>query len=206
MSAVTAPPTPTRDAVWRELHEPLSKFVARRVSDPRDAEDVVQDVMLRIQRHVDEIEHVDHLGAWMHQVARNAIVDFYRRRAARREQPTDMTDLIERAMDIVSEAPPEPRDTGGELARCLTPLISRLPGSYRKALELTELGGLTQGHAAKELGLSTSGMKARVQRGRAKLRELLLECCEVELDRRGGVMDYEPRAGGCGSCGARNTS
>ena len=204
MSAVAAHPTPTPDTVWRELHAPLSRFVARRVSDPSDAEDVLQDVMLRIQRHADEIEHVDHLAAWMHQVARNAIVDFYRRRAARREQPTDMTELIERTMDIVSESPP-PADTTGELARCLSPLIARLTGTYREALRLTELGGLTQTEAARQLGLSTSGMKARVQRARAQLRGLLLECCEVELDRRGGVTDYEPRAGSCGPCGTRST-
>jgi RNA polymerase sigma-70 factor (ECF subfamily) len=203
MSAMTAQPAPAADAVWHELHAPLSKFVARRVSDPRDAEDVVQDVMLRIQRHADEIEHVDHLAAWMHQVARNAIVDFYRRRAARREQPTDMTELIERTMDIVSEAPP-PADTSGELARCLSPLVARLSETYGEALRLTELGGLTQAEAARQLGLSTSGMKARVQRARAQLRELLLECCEVELDRRGSVTDYEPRPGGCGPCGARS--
>jgi RNA polymerase sigma-70 factor, ECF subfamily len=201
MSAVAPQPTPTLDAVWRELHAPLSHFVARRVSDPSDAEDVVQDVILRIQRHVDEIDQVDHLAAWMHKVARNAIIDFYRRRAARREQQTDMTELIERTMDIVSEAPP-PADTSGELARCLSPLIARLSATYREALQLTELGGLTQTEAAQKLGLSTSGMKARVQRARAQLRRLLLECCEVQLDRRGGVTDYEPRSGGCGPCGA----
>ena len=72
------------------------------------------------------------------------------------------------------------------------------------AIELSELGGLTQKEAAERVGLSVPGMKARVQRGRRKLREALLDCCRVEVDRRGGVVDYEFKGGdsyeGCG-CG-----
>ena len=71
--------------------------------------------------------------------------------------------------------------------------MQRLPEPYREALVLTELDGLTQADAATRLGLSTSGMKSRVQRGRGQLRDLLLGCCEIELDRRNRVTDYVPR-------------
>ena len=74
-----------------------------------------------------------------------------------------------------------------------------------RGLELTELEGKTQGEAAESLGLSLSGMKSRVQRRRTKLKEVLLDCCHVELDRRGGVVGYEPRNRercSCGSCGS----
>lgn len=61
---------------------------------------------------------------------------------------------------------------------------------------------MTQTAAAGKLGLSVSGMKSRVQRARQHLRTALDDCCRVALDRRGGVIDYEPRGGncGCGSC------
>jgi RNA polymerase sigma-70 factor, ECF subfamily len=62
---------------------------------------------------------------------------------------------------------------------------------------LTELDGLTQASAAAQLGLSSSGMKSRVQRGRDELKELLTACCEIELDRRGGVRSYRPHRGPC---------
>jgi RNA polymerase sigma-70 factor (ECF subfamily) len=83
----------------------------------------------------------------------------------------------------------------------MRPLVSRLPDKYREALELTEFEGLSQVAAAERLGLSTSGMKARVQRARGQLRDLLLDCCQVELDRRGGVAAFRSRAGGCGCDG-----
>jgi RNA polymerase sigma-70 factor (ECF subfamily) len=64
---------------------------------------------------------------------------------------------------------------------------------------LTELEGRTQRELADALSLSFSGAKSRVQRGREQLKALLLACCHVEVDRRGGVVDYEPRQG-CSGC------
>ena len=108
--------------------------------------------------------------AWIFQIARNAIADHYRRAAVRREQPAgvDLTRL--EPPPAIESAPVELRS---ELAACLRPLVQRLPEPYREALVLTELDGLTQADAATRLGLSTSGMKSRVQRGRGQLRDLL---------------------------------
>jgi RNA polymerase sigma-70 factor (ECF subfamily) len=77
-----------------------------------------------------------------------------------------------------------------------------LPSQYREAVTLVELEGLTQNAAAKQLGLSVSGMKSRVQRGRRQLKRMLDECCLIRLDQRRSVMDYEvhdPRSRFCGS-------
>jgi RNA polymerase sigma-70 factor (ECF subfamily) len=185
------------DDVWHEMRTPLLRFIARRIDDPRDAEDVLQDVMLRIHRHAAELERFEHLGAWVHQVARSAIVDFYRRRAARPELPAgNRIDIDEAEPEAPSDAP------GTELARCLQPLLRQLPDKYREALQLTEFEGLSQAAAAERLGLSHSGMKARVQRARTQLRDVLLECCHVELDRRRGVAAYRARGGHCKRCQA----
>lgn len=82
---------------------------------------------------------------------------------------------------------------------CLDPLLAQLPDKYREALELTDVQGLTQAAAAARIGLGISGMKTRVQRGRAQLKLLLTQCCEIELDRRKGVINYHPLpTGDCG--------
>lgn len=190
---------PDAETLWREMRGPLASFVTRRVADPSDAEDVVQEVMLRIHRHGDEIERVENLSGWVHQVARSAIVDFYRRRAAQRESPAHDVDAFEETLVAESEEDGESLDARTELAACLSPMIARLSHKYREALELTQT--TSQVEAARQLGLSTSGMKARTQRARGQLRELLLECCHVELDRRGGVATYESRPDGCSRCG-----
>ena len=74
-------------AAWDELREPLLAFIARRTPDRDTAEDILQDVLLRIHRHADELEHSSAVRAWIFQIARNAIADHYRRAAVRREQP-----------------------------------------------------------------------------------------------------------------------
>lgn len=195
-------PGTTAELTRRELQTRVLGFVSRRVRSREDAEDIAQEVMLRIHRHSADLERVDRMGAWVNRIAANAIADHYRRPARRELASGQATDVPE----FGSEAPlaaveDSSEDVRRELAACLAPLIERLPPLYRQALELTEFGGLSQVEAAAELGLSVSGMKARVQRARRQLREQLLECCHVELDRRRAPTEIRPRGAVCGTCG-----
>ena len=197
--------TPTRECCGRpraeecrcytdagELAAAIRDFIARRVSK-HDVDDVTQDALLRLYRGARNLRDEPALEGWMYQIARSALIDHYRRSAARPE-PVDpeYADL---------HAHPEETDepsAEASLASCLTPLLARLPDSYRAALELTDLGHLTQDQAASQLGLSTSGMKSRVQRGRRLLRNEVAKCCRIELDARGALSDATPRD--TGSC------
>ena len=185
------------ESVWRDLHEPLLRFITRRVPDRASAEDILQEVMLRLHRHADEIRHVDSVSGWIHTISRNAITDYYRA-AARRELPVDSPTQGDEPDAAVDE--PGPGLRRGELTGCLEPLLARLSPAHREALQLTDLDGLTQAEAGARLGLSTSGMKSRVQRARNQLRDLFSDCCDIHLDRRGGVIDYQPRGDGVCSC------
>jgi RNA polymerase sigma-70 factor (ECF subfamily) len=180
---------------WRELHDRLLGFIARRVRAPEDAEDILQEVMLRIHQHHGDLEHADRVAGWVYRIATNAIADHYRK-PARRELPSGHA----------SDAPEQSTDTTtaefrSELARCLAPLLESLPPIYSEALRLTEFEGVTQTQAAERLGISVSGMKTRVQRARGQLKDRLLECCHIDLDRRGGVTDYRTKRGSCDICG-----
>ncbi|MGH3585485.1 MAG: sigma factor-like helix-turn-helix DNA-binding protein [Pseudonocardia sp.] len=70
--------------------------------------------------------------------------------------------------------------------------ICGLPADQRRAVELIDLQGWPQARAARREGVSLSGMKSRVQRGRRRLAVLLGECCTLTLDARGVPMDYTP--------------
>ncbi len=195
VTAQHAPNYPDAETVWRELHGPLLGFIARRVPDRDAAEDILQDVMLRIHRHADELLTAAPVDGWIYAITRNAIIDHYRRAATRRERPTG------EGLDLDSPAPdvpdPGPEQLRTELAACLEPLLAQLPPSHRDALRLTDLEGLTLAEAATRVGLSTSGMKARVRRARARLKLVFTRCCEIELDRRGSVIDYRAHDDTC---------
>jgi RNA polymerase sigma-70 factor (ECF subfamily) len=197
VSTDAQPTAPDAEAIWEEFHEGLLGFVQRRVGSRETAEDIVQEVMLRVHRQVGRIERAEAVGAWVHAIARNAITDHYRSASVRRERASGSEVVPEAAAEPVADTP----DVRGELAACIAPLLKRLPQTYREALTLTEIDGLTQAEAAARLGLSLPGMKSRVQRGRRQLKHVLIECCAVERDVRGDLTRYQPRHGSC-ECGA----
>lgn len=179
----------TTQSVWDAFHAPLQQFIRRRVSDEATAEDVLQDVFLKIHQHMEMLKDVKKLEGWIYQITRNTIIDSYRS-----SRPTTTFDAVE-VLDLPEELPDD--DVVSELLPCVRAMVRSLPEMDRQALVLTEYQGLTQKEMAERLGLSFSGAKSRVQRAREKLKQQLLECCHFELDRRGHIIDYQPR---CQSC------
>ena len=165
---------------WQELTHRLGAYVARRVP-PQDADDVVQDVLLRIHQSVRSLSDDSRFGPWVYSVARNAVIDRLRRVRANRIESIDPEGLV---------APDEQEDEQ-VLLRCVTPFVTRLPEAYRHALTLVELQGLTHAEAAAVAGISVSGMKSRVQRGRRLLRQSFEDCCALTVDGRGRVINAE---------------
>jgi RNA polymerase sigma-70 factor, ECF subfamily len=190
MATVTisdAGPTGQLDVAWDEVRAQLQAFVARRISDPHTVDDVVQDVLVRVHVAASSGADIRNLTAWLHRVARNAVIDHYRsrRRDVTLDEPTALADA-----SVWPYADDDDRSAARELAQCLRPFADRLPIADRDALILTDLEGMTQASAAAALGLSVSGMKSRVQRARLKLRALLVDCCPVEVDHHGAVIDF----------------
>jgi len=69
-------------------------------------------------------------------------------------------------------------------------MLDGLSPDPKTALYLKGYEGTTRRDLAAELGISVSGANSRVQRARARLKALLLDCCHFELDRRGNVVNY----------------
>ena len=184
------------DASWTETLDRVRAFVAARVGDSELAADITQDVVVRSIAS-GALERVDNPSAWLYRSARNAVVDHYRTRRVH--------DRIDDA-DLWPDPGPldnAPNEATRDLARCLQPLLDELPPAAREALTQVDLEGHTNQQAADQIGISVSGMKSRVQRARRQLKDLLEQCCTVQLDRAGAVSDYRPAQAPCG-CGAEN--
>ncbi len=183
-------------AIWREFSDGLQGYIHRRVSSLADAEDILQDVFLRIHANLSGLNNRERLAGWIYRVTANAITDFYRSRA----RAGDTAERLEREARVDAETRAPVAGDGDierdrSLARYLESLVDTLPEKYREAMRLTELEGMTQKEAAAKVGISVSGMKSRVQRGRERLKDALLDCCNVELDRRRGIIDVRERSG-----------
>ncbi|MHC4405083.1 MAG: RNA polymerase sigma factor SigZ [Planctomycetota bacterium] len=193
------------EEIWSQMHQRLLSYIRGRVDKLHDAEDLLQDVFVRIHANLGDVRDTENITAWVYQVTRNVITDYYRQRA---DSGGTLTRLAQQIDERVASDPAREAQAGifrrasDEFAECLEPMLGEVPEPYRQAVTLTELQGVTQKDAAEKLGVSVSGMKSRVQRGRGKLKDVILDCCEVELDRRGGLADYRRRSPhACDGCG-----
>jgi len=168
------------EIVWEHFSARLLSFIHRRVEDLPTAEDLLQEVFLRIHTRMETLKDESRLESWVYQIARNVILDHYRRR----RDTVPVSDELPGA-DATMET--DPADV---LASSMREMVDALPEPYREALILTEFEGLTQAELAKTLGISSSGAKSRVQRARQKIKDELLACCHFEFDRSGRVIDY----------------
>lgn len=179
--------------LWDQFAAPLRSFVAKRAPREVDTEDVLQDVFVRIQEQLPKLRDADRIDAWIFQIARNVVADAFRRRT--RREALDERTTAEGAV----ESSHDDRSAEASLAGCLASMIAELPEPYRQAIELTEIRGITQAEAARLVGISVSGMKSRVQRGREHLKGIIRGFCRVETDVRGGVIECDPLRSDCGA-------
>ncbi|MGV9970196.1 sigma-70 family RNA polymerase sigma factor [Nocardia beijingensis] len=197
-TATTAPtPQPQPgdlEQLWRRFSSDLRAFIARRVSRPEDADDILSIVFLRMTKSLDNLRDQDRLLGWIYAITRNAITDYYRSAPHRRELPVDAVPDNPSAGEDELDADDAAQK---ELASCLVPMLSALPAEQAAAVQMVDLDARTHAAAASEAGISVSGMKSRVQRGRAALHAQLHACCQISQDRTGHIHDYQPREGAC---------
>lgn len=193
MTAVTdrADPesSPDFSAVWTDYRSVLSAFLHSRISNPSDAEDVLQEILLKTHGSLGTLKDGSNLKSWLFQIANNAIIDFYRMKKNDRSLPT---------VDLWYEAMAD--DERHILEDCVAPFIDALPEEAGQLLRKIELEGVSQKDTAEQLGISYSTLKSRVQSSRAKLLALFQNCCDFSLDSRGNVIGYQGKAPVCGDC------
>ncbi|MDP2875484.1 MAG: RNA polymerase sigma factor SigZ [Holophaga sp.] len=180
------------EMIWQAHRGELKSFILKRVRSPAEAEDILHDVFLKMLTSLASVQRVDHLRAWLFTVARNAVTDYFRSKRPTSELPEELADPgLE-----PSSASPE------DMESCLRPMIEALPEKVRAALVLADLEGVKQREVAERLGISLPAVKSRVLRGRLLVRRMIEDCCHLELDARGSIMDYIRKPKGCPHCGS----
>ncbi len=167
---------------WNAHERELRGWLQRRLGNPTDAEDMLQDLFLKAMRQGKGFCDIRNPRAWLFEVARNALAD--RLRVARETVP-----LPDSLASPLAET--EPVDG---LATCLPSALAALSPEDREALTLCDLDGMPQEKFAQHLGLSLPAAKSRVQRARKRLRAQLTTACRVQFDDAGHVCGFAPQA------------
>jgi RNA polymerase sigma-70 factor, ECF subfamily len=169
-------------AAWTDHEAELRRYLRHRLSVPDDAEDVLQETLLKTLRHGQAFCTVKQPRAWLFQVARHALADRLRWRREHLPLPEDLpAPLVETPLPVE------------RLSQCLPRVLTELSDEDRLALTLCDIEGESQQALAHRLGISLSGAKSRVQRARLRLRKRLVEACQVRFDEEGRICCFTPR-------------
>ncbi|MBU1229835.1 MAG: RNA polymerase sigma factor SigZ [Proteobacteria bacterium] len=179
------------EAIWQEHRGELKSFILKRVHGAVEAEDILHEVFLKMLAGLGSVQRVDSLRAWLFTVARNAVTDHFRSKRPMQELPEDLADHGKEGASSQEE----------DVGACLRPIIEALPEKVRLALILADMEGLKQREVAHRLGISLAAAKSRILRGRLLVRRMIEDCCTLELDARGSIMDYTVKPKGCPHCG-----
>ncbi len=173
MSAIT-------ETLYHQFHQELERFILSKVKDKAIAKDILQDVFVKIHLHLHTIKDLSKLKAWIYQLTRNTVNDYFRKQKSTTDEEEILTEIADTY--LLSEQ---------GLESCVTPFIAQLPPKYKEALLLTDIKGLSQTELATQLNISYPAAKSRVQRARQKLKTLFTDCCRIHTDSYGNVLSYE---------------
>ncbi len=177
-----------------QLMEPLEQLVWRvcwhYTGNREAAEDCGQEAMIRIWRNLGNYRGECALESWVYRIAANCCMDWLRKK--KRDQSVSMEPMREQGFDPADSAPgTEEQVVAKDERQRLREAIALLPDDQREALILTQLEKVPYEEAAQALGVSEGTVKSRVNRAKARLREILSE--NRELSPPGNVKNDERR-------------
>jgi len=148
----------------------LRSFIRRRVADPADAEDILQDVFYELVEAARLVRPVEQVGAWLFRVARNRITDLFRRKKTRTREPLNGTpvaaaeELVEGSLEDLLPSP----DAGPEAAYArrllleeLDDALDELPEEQRSVFVAHELDGRSFKDIAARTGVGVNTLLSR---------------------------------------------
>ena len=162
-------PGPSWEEIVREHSPRVFRLAYRLTGDRHDAEDLTQDVFVRVFRSLDRYEPGNFEG-WLHRITTNLFLDSARRK--KRIRMDAMGDDDGQLAGSV-EAQPERGFEHGNLDLDVRRALDALPPDYRAAVVLCDIEGLTYEEIAEVMGAKMGTVRSRIHRGRALLREAL---------------------------------
>jgi len=174
--------------IWAGFHKELKTFILNKTGNSADTDDILQEVFVKIIRNIDKVNQSENLRQYLYGIVRNTLNDHFKNQKTYCNDTEIKEQFSETEINSLNETIAE---------CCIKPFINKLPDNYKQALLMTEFQSISQKELAGKLNISYSGAKSRVQRGKEKLKELILNCCAYQNDTYGNLIAAEDKNCGC---------
>jgi RNA polymerase sigma-70 factor (ECF subfamily) len=184
-------PNPSFEELATELSPQLTAYLARMTGNAADADDLLQETLMRIARALPGFEGRSSPKSWAYRIATNVAIDFIRR--TRKSSFSEFGESEDR-----SDVDEEDRMVLDEMNDCVRGVIDGLPPDYRAALILFNLEGNSVAETAKILDISIAAAKVRIHRAKARLKEALNRKCDFYTSGEGSLRCDRKKPGDSG--------
>ncbi len=174
--------------LWDQFSGQLMGYIQKHVPHAEDAREILQEVFVKIHTRKATLKEEHKLAAWIFKMTKNTIIDFYRKSKNRHKYQ-----LLSTGADIFQD-PYQP------MIPCLKPFLLHLDQADQELIQRVDLNGESQKAIAEELGIPYSTLKTKVQNARKKLKQHFLDCCAIEMDASGRLVEMESEKVPCAAC------
>lgn len=184
---IVLPGTLNSALLWESYAIDLKRYVFSQIKDEDATNDVLQEIFIKIHLNIDALQKKESVKSWVFTIAHNTLMNFLNKKSV----PFPIDEIAD---DFSTE------EEVHSAKSCLLPLIKNLPEKYREPLLLSEIKGKKQAEVAELLGISLSGAKSRIQRGRKLLQQGFMDCCHYKLNEEGFLVGEHQDKADCKMC------
>lgn len=177
----------TSEFLWQNYADDLKRYIFSQVKDEEATNDILQEVFIKIHLNIKTLQQKNSAKSWVFTIAHNALMNFFNKKSV----PFSLDDIPD---NFITD------EETHSAKSCLLPLIKNLPEKYREPLLLSEIQGKKQNEVATILGISLSGAKSRIQRGRKLLQQGYMDCCHYKLNEEGFLVGEHQDKADCKMC------
>ncbi len=173
------------DEVWNEFHNKLLNYIRSRVSDHYDAEDILQNVFLKVFNNLENLDKEEAIKSWIYKITKNTIIDFYKKKKLVSVDPESLYSIKDDVDDI--------NNMNDDISNCIKEMIFSLPDKYQTVYDMYENQEMKHKEIAEKLDISISNSKVRLKRSKELFKRKLVDCCDFEVDKYGNIIDYHSK-------------
>ena len=174
------------EKIWKSFYPELKAFIIKRTGETDIADDMLQEVFVKYLLSASTVNDPAKIKPWLYQVTRNLIADPYREMKQKRLA----------CPCVIQNEKGAGNSNDDFLTHCMIPVLEELPEKYKKALKDAVLNKGSQIQLAQQTGISYSGAKSRVQRGKSLLKTLVSQKCHPATDLYGNIIGFDT----CSTC------